>query len=176
MQCEAEEGQLASTLDELSVAYLELQALKLQTPLWIGLNRNETHGYFRWMDGWPLSMNRWAQDEPSRDRPCVYLDVEGTWKTALCNNTYPSVCKQSPAVPPTAPPQYPGECIQEEQEEISGRNTPWFWLPFRGHCYSFVINDIEWADASTSCTRKGRRSLKSKGVSKNAVLLNPRDF
>lgn len=41
MQCEAEEGQLASTLDELSAAYLELQALKLQTPLWIGLNRNE---------------------------------------------------------------------------------------------------------------------------------------
>ncbi|XP_070976307.1 macrophage mannose receptor 1-like [Oncorhynchus clarkii lewisi] len=155
MQCEAEEGQLASTLDELSAAYLELQALKLQTPLWIGLNRNETQGYFRWMDGWPLSMDRWAQGEPSRDRPCVYLDVEGTWKTALCNHTYPSVCKQSPAVPPTAPPQYTGECIQEEQEEISGSNSPWFWLPFRGHCYSFVINHIEWADASTSCIRKG---------------------
>uniref|UniRef100_A0A8C7MYH2 Mannose receptor, C type 1b n=1 Tax=Oncorhynchus kisutch TaxID=8019 RepID=A0A8C7MYH2_ONCKI len=155
MQCEAEEGQLASTLDELSAAYLELQALKLQTPLWIGLNRNETQGYFRWMDGWPLSMDQWAKDEPSRDRPCVYLDVEGTWKTALCNHTYPSVCKQSPAVPPTAPPQYTGECIQEEQEEISGSNSPWSWLPFRGHCYSFVINDIEWADASTSCISKG---------------------
>uniref|UniRef100_A0A8C7RE61 Mannose receptor, C type 1b n=1 Tax=Oncorhynchus mykiss TaxID=8022 RepID=A0A8C7RE61_ONCMY len=149
MQCEAEEGQLASTLDELSAAYLELQALKLQTPLWIGLNRNETQGYFRWMDGWPLSMDRWAQDEPSRDRPCVYLDVEGTWKTALCNHTYPSVCKQSPGE------TYTGECIQEEQEENSGSNSPWFWLPFRGHCYSFVINHIEWADASTSCIRKG---------------------
>uniref|UniRef100_A0A8C7JHA2 Macrophage mannose receptor 1-like n=1 Tax=Oncorhynchus kisutch TaxID=8019 RepID=A0A8C7JHA2_ONCKI len=133
MQCEAEEGQLASTLDELSAAYLDLQALKLQSPLWIGLNRNETQGYFRWMDGWPLGMDRWAKDEPSRDWPCVYLDVEGTWKTALCNHTYPS----------------------EEQEEISGSNTPWFWLPFRGHCYSFVINDIEWADASTSCIHKG---------------------
>uniref|UniRef100_A0AAZ3P0P1 Mannose receptor, C type 1b n=1 Tax=Oncorhynchus tshawytscha TaxID=74940 RepID=A0AAZ3P0P1_ONCTS len=137
MQCEAEEGQLASTLDELSAAYLDLQALKLQTPLWIGLNRNETQGYFRWMDGWPLSMDQWAQDEPSRDRPCVYLDVEGTWKTALCNHTYPSVCKQSPGKTVTDP------------------IVPWSWLPFRGHCYSFVINHIEWADASTSCTRKG---------------------
>uniref|UniRef100_A0A674BXH4 Macrophage mannose receptor 1-like n=1 Tax=Salmo trutta TaxID=8032 RepID=A0A674BXH4_SALTR len=154
MQCEAEEGQLASTLDELSAAYLELQALKLQTPLWIGLNRNETQGYFRWMDGWPLSLARWATGEPSRDRPCVYLDVEGTWKTAHCNHTYPSVCKQSTAVPPTAPPQYPGVCVQEE-EDISGRNSPWSWLPFRGHCYSFIINDIEWSDASTSCIRKG---------------------
>ncbi|XP_045570341.1 macrophage mannose receptor 1 isoform X1 [Salmo salar] len=154
MQCEAEEGQLASTLDELSAAYLELQALKLQTPLWIGLNRNETQGFFRWMDGWPLSLARWAPGEPSRDRPCVYLDVEGTWKTALCNHPYPSVCKQSTAVPPTAPPQYPGVCVQEE-EDISGRNSPWSWLPFRGHCYSFIINDIEWSDASTSCVRKG---------------------
>uniref|UniRef100_A0A673ZBZ0 Macrophage mannose receptor 1-like n=1 Tax=Salmo trutta TaxID=8032 RepID=A0A673ZBZ0_SALTR len=154
MQCEAEEGQLASTLDELSAAYLELQALKLQTPLWIGLNRNETQGFFRWMDGWPLSLVRWAQNEPSRDRPCVYLDVEGTWKTAHCNHTYPSVCKQSTAVPPTAPPQFPGKCIKEE-EDISGRNSPWSWLPFRGHCYSFVINDVRWADASTSCIRKG---------------------
>ncbi|XP_045570344.1 macrophage mannose receptor 1 isoform X4 [Salmo salar] len=155
MQCEAEEGQLASTLDELSAAYLELQALKLQTPLWIGLNRNETQGFFRWMDGWPLSLARWAPGEPSRDRPCVYLDVEGTWKTALCNHPYPSVCKQSTAVPPTAPPQYPGVCVQEE-EDISGRNSPWSWLPFRGHCYSFIINDIEWSDASTSCVRKGQ--------------------
>ncbi|XP_045549731.1 macrophage mannose receptor 1-like [Salmo salar] len=154
MQCEAEEGQLASTLDELSAAYLELQALKLQTPLWIGLNRNETQGYFRWMDGWPLSLARWAPGEPSRDRSCVYLDVEGTWKTALCNHTYPSVCKQSTAFPPTAPPQYPGVCVQEE-EDISGRNSPWSWLPFRGHCYSFVINNVRWADASTSCIRKG---------------------
>uniref|UniRef100_A0A8C7RAM9 Mannose receptor, C type 1b n=1 Tax=Oncorhynchus mykiss TaxID=8022 RepID=A0A8C7RAM9_ONCMY len=146
MQCEAEEGQLASTLDELSAAYLELQALKLQTPLWIGLNRNETQGYFRWMDGWPLSMDRWAQDEPSRDRPCVYLDVEGTWKTALCNHTYPSVCKQSP-----------GETVTDPFVLVVtiGSNSPWFWLPFRGHCYSFVINHIEWADASTSCIRKG---------------------
>ncbi|CAB1318010.1 unnamed protein product, partial [Coregonus sp. 'balchen'] len=136
-QCEAEEGQLASTLDELSVAYLELQALKLQSPLWIGLNRNE-----------------WAQGEPSRERPCVYLDVEGTWKTALCNHTYPSVCKQSSAVPPTASSQYPGECIQEE-EQIGVWNSPWSWLPFRGHCYSFVNDDIEWAYASTSCIHKG---------------------
>uniref|UniRef100_A0A673ZBF0 Macrophage mannose receptor 1-like n=1 Tax=Salmo trutta TaxID=8032 RepID=A0A673ZBF0_SALTR len=149
MQCEAEEGQLASTLDELSAAYLELQALKLQTPLWIGLNRNETQGYFRWMDGWPLSLARWAPGEPSRDRPCVYLDVEGTWKTALCNHTYPTVCKQSTGETVTEPG------VLVEEEDISGRNSPWSWLPFRGHCYSFVINDVRWADASTSCIRKG---------------------
>lgn len=63
----------------------------------------QTQGYFRWMDGWPLSLARWAPGEPSRDRSCVYLDVEGTWKTALCNHTYPSVCKQSTGETVTEP-------------------------------------------------------------------------
>ncbi|KAK6302212.1 hypothetical protein J4Q44_G00265670 [Coregonus suidteri] len=58
------------------------------------------------------------------------------------------------AVPPTASSQYPGECIQEE-EQIGVWNSPWSWLPFRGHCYSFVNDDIEWAYASTSCIHKG---------------------
>uniref|UniRef100_A0A6Q2XY37 Mannose receptor, C type 1b n=1 Tax=Esox lucius TaxID=8010 RepID=A0A6Q2XY37_ESOLU len=147
VQCETEQGQLASTLDELSAAYLELQALKLETPVWIGLNKDETQGYFRWIDGWHLNMVQWAKNEPSRDRPCVYLDVDGTWKTSLCNHTYPSVCKQSTDIPPTPPPQYPGECYQDDDE--TG------WLPFRGHCYSFFTDDMVWTDASTSCLRKG---------------------
>ncbi|XP_028971190.2 macrophage mannose receptor 1 [Esox lucius] len=147
VQCETEQGQLASTLDELSAAYLELQALKLETPVWIGLNKDETQGYFRWIDGWHLNMVQWAKNEPSRDRPCVYLDVDGTWKTSLCNHTYPSVCKQSTDIPPTPPPQYPGECYQDDDE--TG------WLPFRGHCYSFFTDNMEWTDASTSCLRKG---------------------
>ncbi|KAL0967021.1 hypothetical protein UPYG_G00303550 [Umbra pygmaea] len=154
LQCVTEQSQLASILDELSAAYLELQALKLQTPLWIGLNKNETQGYFRWIDGWPLTMARWAQYELSRDRPCVYLDVDGTWKTALCNHTYPSVCKQSTAVPPTAPPKYPGECRHEDEDE--GGEGWRSWLPFRGHCYSFITNEIDWPDASIDCTRRGR--------------------
>ncbi|KAL0967011.1 hypothetical protein UPYG_G00303400 [Umbra pygmaea] len=150
VQCETEQSQLASIMDELSVAYLELQALKLQTPLWIGLNKNETQGYFRWIDGWHLTMAPWAQNEPRRDRPCVYLDVDGTWKTAFCNHTYPSVCKQSTAIPPTLPPQYPGECRQEDEEEEG-----WRWLPFRGHCYSFNNENIAWTVASNRCQNKG---------------------
>ncbi|KAL0967015.1 hypothetical protein UPYG_G00303470 [Umbra pygmaea] len=148
VQCETEQSQLASILDELSAAYLELQALKLQTPLWIGLNKNETNGYFRWIDGWHLSIVKWGYKEPSRDRSCVYLDLNGNWTTAFCHHTYPSVCKQSTAIPPTDPPQYPGDCHHQELEGTS-------WLPFRGHCYGFFTDDIEWPDATTSCIWKG---------------------
>uniref|UniRef100_A0A6Q2YAE0 Mannose receptor, C type 1b n=1 Tax=Esox lucius TaxID=8010 RepID=A0A6Q2YAE0_ESOLU len=152
VQCETEQGQLASTLDELSAAYLELQALKLETPVWIGLNKDETQGYFRWIDGWHLNMVQWAKNEPSRDRPCVYLDVDGTWKTSLCNHTYPSVCKQSTGETVS----YPSVCKQSTGET---RSSYWLittgWLPFRGHCYSFFTDDMVWTDASTSCLRKG---------------------
>uniref|UniRef100_A0AAY5L4C1 Mannose receptor, C type 1b n=1 Tax=Esox lucius TaxID=8010 RepID=A0AAY5L4C1_ESOLU len=149
VQCETEQGQLASTLDELSAAYLELQALKLETPVWIGLNKDETQGYFRWIDGWHLNMVQWAKNEPSRDRPCVYLDVDGTWKTSLCNHTYPSVCKQSTGETVT----YPSVCKQSTGETVTYPSTG--WLPFRGHCYSFFTDNMEWTDASTSCLRKG---------------------
>ncbi|KAJ8011009.1 hypothetical protein DPEC_G00053750 [Dallia pectoralis] len=147
MQCEYDQGQLASTMDQLSTAYLELQVLKLQTPVWIGLNKNETHGYFKWIDGWHLNMVQWAPNEPSRERPCVYLDVDGTWKTDFCNHTYPSVCKQSTVFPPTYPPPYPGECYHG--------NDGTFWLPFRGHCYGIFTEEMLWTAAATSCMEKG---------------------
>ncbi|KAL0967023.1 hypothetical protein UPYG_G00303570 [Umbra pygmaea] len=158
VQCVTEQSQLASILDELSAAYLELQALKLQTPLWIGLNKNKTQGYFRWIDGWHLRTAQWGYMEPSRDRPCVYLDVDGTWKTAFCNHTYPSVCKQSTAIPPTDPPQFPGECrhleVKEDEEDEEEDRVVTTWLPFRGHCYSFFIDDLNWPAAATSCHGK----------------------
>uniref|UniRef100_A0A674B7R6 Macrophage mannose receptor 1-like n=1 Tax=Salmo trutta TaxID=8032 RepID=A0A674B7R6_SALTR len=141
MQCEAEEGQLASTLDELSAAYLELQALKLQTPLWIGLNRNEVQ----------YKLYLQVPQTPHQNRQVIVNGYLGI-RVGFNHRVVYSTTKRS--VPPTAPPQYPGVCVQEE-EDISGRNSPWSWLPFRGHCYSFIINDIEWSDASTSCIRKG---------------------
>ncbi|KAK0141881.1 hypothetical protein N1851_020454 [Merluccius polli] len=33
--------------------------------------------------------------EPTCDKSCVYLDVDGTWMTAFCNMTKNSACMQS---------------------------------------------------------------------------------
>ena len=55
----------------------------------------QTGGYFRYIDGWHMSSANWAESEPSTDRPCVYIDVDGQWRTAFCNQTMKSVCMQS---------------------------------------------------------------------------------
>ena len=54
----------------------------------------QTGGYFRFINGWHLTMANWAPGEPT-DNSCVYLDVDGMWKTGLCNMTMNSACLQS---------------------------------------------------------------------------------
>ncbi|KAK9518661.1 hypothetical protein VZT92_022845, partial [Zoarces viviparus] len=149
--CEGDSAHLASLRNEWTQAYAELLAMNLKAPLWIGLNK-QINGYFRYVDGWHLSSAGWAVGEPSRDRPCVYLDVDGKWKTAFCNRTMNSVCKQSTDLPPTESSIFPGICPQETNEEY---RQSYVWLPFKGHCYVFITDEIEWADAASSCVRHG---------------------
>uniref|UniRef100_A0A3B4D8F7 Mannose receptor, C type 1b n=1 Tax=Pygocentrus nattereri TaxID=42514 RepID=A0A3B4D8F7_PYGNA len=148
--CKAEGANLASIRDILTQSYIELQAHKLRQPLWIGLNSMETDGYFMWIDKWQLNMEKWANDEPKKGHPCVYVDVDGMWKTAQCNQTYYGLCKTSTDVAPPPPEQYPGMC--PEQTEDGPAMT---WLPFRGHCYAFVTSSYSWTRASDICTRRG---------------------
>nr|XP_055053563.1 macrophage mannose receptor 1-like [Misgurnus anguillicaudatus] len=147
-QCKADDADLASVLDSISQAYTSLQVDKLKEPLWIGLNSNLTDGRYRWVDNWFLSYSKWATGEPKNNLACVYIDTDGDWKTAACNNTYYSLCKRSTVFAPTDPPQLPGNCPESDH-----RNS---WIPFRGHCYTFMtsIKDI-WAKATVECIRMG---------------------
>uniref|UniRef100_A0A8B9H910 Mannose receptor, C type 1b n=1 Tax=Astyanax mexicanus TaxID=7994 RepID=A0A8B9H910_ASTMX len=153
--CTSLGANLASIRDAFTQSYLTVQVHNLNLPLWIGLNSMETDGYFRWIDNWHLQMERWDHYEPKKDRPCVYMDVNGKWKTALCNQTYYSVCKQSTDVAPTPPTQFPGRCPEETNGE-----PKMTWLPYRGHCYAFVTSETSWSVASGICLRRGETSFK----------------
>ncbi|XP_010784526.1 macrophage mannose receptor 1-like [Notothenia coriiceps] len=93
--CEDDGARLVNLRNNWSQAYVEMLALNLKAPLWIGLNKNQTNGYFRYIDGWFLKFSHWGNNEPSRDRPCVYVDVDGKWKTADCKQIMNSVCMKS---------------------------------------------------------------------------------
>uniref|UniRef100_A0A672HCM6 Macrophage mannose receptor 1-like n=1 Tax=Salarias fasciatus TaxID=181472 RepID=A0A672HCM6_SALFA len=151
-RCEVDKANLASLRNEWTRAHIELLAMNLKTPLWIGLNKKQTGDYFRYVDGWHINFANWAAGEPSRERPCVYLDVEGKMNTAFCNQTMNSVCMQSTDVPPTESTVFPGNCPPDTDVDYFQSYT---WLPFRGHCYLFVHDEIEWADAASSCVRHG---------------------
>ncbi|KAG2458572.1 MRC1 protein, partial [Polypterus senegalus] len=151
-QCKAEDADLASILDPLVTNFLLLYADKYKEPLWIGLNSNMTGGFFKWIDNWRMHFSNWAPDEPNNNLACVYMDVTGGWKTATCNNTYFSVCKQTKEIAPTEPAQLPGKCPDPKKKKV--------WVPFRGHCYLFQSSSIEnWAHASVECLRSGGNLL-----------------
>lgn len=65
-----------------------------KTELWFNLCF-QTNGYFKYIDGWQMKFTHWGDDEPRQDQPCVYIDVDGKWKTASCNQTFNSVCMTS---------------------------------------------------------------------------------
>ncbi|KAJ4936384.1 hypothetical protein JOQ06_000978 [Pogonophryne albipinna] len=121
-------------------------------PHWKQLN-HKTNGYFRYIDGWFLKCSHWGKNEPSRDRPCVYVDVDGKWKTADCKQIMNSVCMKSTDVPPTEPSVFTGICPEDSDAlNTGGKNN---WLPFHGYCYKFFSERKEWGDASASCLRHG---------------------
>ncbi|KAM4552771.1 macrophage mannose receptor 1-like [Odontesthes bonariensis] len=150
--CQDDDANLASLRTEWTQTYVELLAVSLNTPIWIGLNKAQTNGRFSFVDGWPMAFAHWSENEPSRDRACVYVDVDGKWKTAYCNQTTNSVCMKSTDVPPTQPSDFPGVC-PEDPETAYGRGH--FWRPFRGYCYIFFTKEERWTDASVSCARHG---------------------
>uniref|UniRef100_A0AAY4AAK8 Macrophage mannose receptor 1 n=1 Tax=Denticeps clupeoides TaxID=299321 RepID=A0AAY4AAK8_9TELE len=147
-QCKADDADLASILDAASQALSLLRMHQYNEPVWVGLNSNLTHGHYRWVDNWLLKYSQWAQGEPRANLACVYIDTDGTWKTAACNSTYYSLCKRSPVVPPTESPQLPGNCPEPKRRKT--------WIPYRGHCYAFMTSSMEnWAHASVECMRIG---------------------
>uniref|UniRef100_A0A8C9WS26 Mannose receptor, C type 1b n=1 Tax=Sander lucioperca TaxID=283035 RepID=A0A8C9WS26_SANLU len=160
-QCEDDKANLASLRTEWTHAYVELLAMNLKAPLWIGLNKKQTGGFFRYIDGWHLNAASWAEGEPSRDQPCVYMDVDGKWRTAFCNRTMNSVCMLSTDVPPTESTNFPGICPEQTNVEYQQSYT---WLPFKGHCYLFMTEEIEWADAASreNCVQRKLDNLRSR--------------
>uniref|UniRef100_A0A3Q2VRL7 Mannose receptor, C type 1b n=1 Tax=Haplochromis burtoni TaxID=8153 RepID=A0A3Q2VRL7_HAPBU len=147
--CKNDDALLASLRNEWMQAYVELMALNLKAPLWFGLHK--INGSFRYVDGWHLIFSRWGTNEPRKDRSCVYMDVDGKWKTAHCNETLMSVCMKSTDVLPTESTIFPGVCPQDPEATIENKN--YIWVPFRGYCYIFITEQTHWREASTTCTR-----------------------
>ncbi|NXV11484.1 MRC1 protein, partial [Cepphus grylle] len=144
--CNNNASELASILDPYHQALLFLLAREYGEPLWIGLNSNATNGKYQWIDRWRLAYSKWSSGEPKQTLACVYLDTDGTWKTASCKEKLFSVCKKSSVTAPTEPPPLPGKC-----PESRGHKS---WIPFRGHCYYFdASRKRSWSQAHEECAR-----------------------
>ncbi|KAM9789405.1 LOW QUALITY PROTEIN: macrophage mannose receptor 1-like [Neosynchiropus ocellatus] len=149
-RCEDDGATLASVLGKRSESYVNLMAITFNSSMWIGLRRTKDNGRFQFIDGWQMTVFNWSRGEPSPDRHCVHVDADGSWRTSHCNQTAYSVCKKSPAVPPTSPSVHPGVCPDESTADSSSA-----WLPFKGYCYKFIEFSYWWTDASGYCRKHG---------------------
>ncbi|ETE61035.1 Macrophage mannose receptor 1, partial [Ophiophagus hannah] len=140
--CERRDSSLASILDPFSLSYLWLK-LKQKRIVWLGLNSNLTGGQYIWIDKFRMKYTKWAANEPKQKLGCVYMDLDGTWKTDSCNIKNFPLCKYPKVFPPTVPPQEPGNCPLAVEKS---------WIPFRGHCYHFEASSkMSWPKASLAC-------------------------
>uniref|UniRef100_A0AAQ5Y063 Mannose receptor, C type 1b n=1 Tax=Amphiprion ocellaris TaxID=80972 RepID=A0AAQ5Y063_AMPOC len=153
--CENDGANLASLRNKWTQLYVSLMAMKLNSPLWIGLNSKQTDGYFRYIDGWHLTLTDWDQREPRMTKPCVYVKEDGKWKTAYCMEKMNSVCMKSTDVPPTESSDFPGFCPEDPETAIYSRERT-SWLSFKAYCYLFITDRSNWPDASANCVRHGQ--------------------
>uniref|UniRef100_A0A673L868 Macrophage mannose receptor 1-like n=1 Tax=Sinocyclocheilus rhinocerous TaxID=307959 RepID=A0A673L868_9TELE len=165
-RCEAEGAHLASIRDLITQAYLELQVYRAKQPMWIGLSSTQTKGYFLWANNWPMNMEKWAPSEPRPNRPCAYMDIDGEWKTTLCNQTYYSVCEQTTDIPPAIPAQHPGHCPQEDDD------SPVRWIPFKDSCYAFVMDQKSWSRAARLCMTWGASLVSIRDIEEQKFIEN----
>ncbi|XP_034558610.1 macrophage mannose receptor 1-like [Notolabrus celidotus] len=174
--CKSEGASLASLRNVWSKTYIDLMSLNVNGPVWIGLNAKQTGGYYRYIEGWHLTEVKWGPMEPHSDRPCVYVDVDGLWKTSDCQQKLASICMKTTDVPPTDSTNYPGFCPDDPE-------TPWdmrynrfrhmlSWQPFKGNCYLVQQQSNNWPEASTYCAAHGGSLVSIADPSEQAFILS----
>ncbi|KAM3823573.1 macrophage mannose receptor 1-like [Vipera latastei] len=147
-KCESENSNLASILDPYAESFIWLQVLKYKEPVWIGLSSKESNGVYKWVSNWRLAYTNWAAEEPMHKTACVYLGIDGYWKTGNCSEKYFSVCERYNGIVPSERPQSAGKC-----QTSQNRHEP--WIPFGDHCYKFYLSRESWPSAALKCTQIG---------------------
>ncbi|XP_029139017.1 macrophage mannose receptor 1-like [Protobothrops mucrosquamatus] len=147
-KCESENSKLASIVDPYAESFIWLQVLKYKETVWIGLSSKESNGVYKWVSNWRLAYTNWAAEEPMHKTACVYLSIDGYWKTGNCSEKYFSVCERYNGIVPTERPQSAGKCQTSQK-----RHEP--WIPFGDHCYKFYLSRESWPSAALKCTQTG---------------------
>ncbi|CAI7935275.1 Uncharacterized protein PODLI_1B009210 [Podarcis lilfordi] len=148
-KCNSEQSELASIWNPYIESFLWLKVLKYEEPVWIGLTSNTNGESYTWINNRRLMYTNWAPEEPKHKIACVFMDLEGHWKTGTCNETYLFICEQHHGAFPTEAPQLPGKCPPPPEND--GRT----WVPFQAHCYKFYPAWEAWWQAAFRCSYFG---------------------
>ncbi|KAK0135448.1 Macrophage mannose receptor 1 [Merluccius polli] len=75
---------------------LKSQTNSAENNVWIGLNKNNTQGAWRWSeDSRDTSFYNWNKGEPRGDGNCVELRPDGFWNDVGCYHKLPFICNET---------------------------------------------------------------------------------
>ncbi|XP_018408641.1 PREDICTED: lymphocyte antigen 75-like [Nanorana parkeri] len=135
-ECRSKNMELVSITDQYQLSFLIVTVKQAGRPFWIGLSSRDDGIHYRWQDGSTVTLNRWAEDE-QEDEDCVYIDIDGTWKTKSCDAELPGViCHEVANVTEKKPEENTVHCPHKVQDVV--------WIPHRNNCYAFLLNHKRW--------------------------------
>ncbi|XP_078259962.1 lymphocyte antigen 75 isoform X1 [Rhinoraja longicauda] len=130
-ECQKNGYKLVSITNPYHQAFLTVTVSSLGHRVWIGLYSQDDGLYFRWADGRHTTYSHWSMDDSTPTDNCVYMDVDGYWKTLGCDSVLQgALChvqqkEQEPDVTDVETVRCP--------HKIQGA----LWIPFRNNCYTF---------------------------------------
>ncbi|XP_069094090.1 C-type mannose receptor 2 isoform X2 [Pleurodeles waltl] len=162
--CETRNTTLSNIPDPYQQAYLTLAISGLRTPVWIGLANEEGARSYSWLTGDNLNYANWQDGEPLQIRGCVYMDVDGTWRTANCDTKLQgAICKLNTESVKTHKWSSAGSCPHSMQDSA--------WIPFRDHCYTFHMEvTVTQKEANARCQKAGASVLSILDETENVFV------
>ncbi|XP_078084408.1 lymphocyte antigen 75 [Mustelus asterias] len=133
-ECQKSGYQLVSVTEPYHQAFLTVTVNTLGYPVWIGLYSQDDGLHFRWSDGRHTIFSHWSSDDSAPTDNCVYMDVDGFWRTSDCDLVLGgAIChSQQKELAPEQSDVETVRCPHKLQGPL--------WIPFRNNCYAFLLN------------------------------------
>ncbi|XP_072330668.1 lymphocyte antigen 75 [Scyliorhinus torazame] len=132
-ECQKNGNKLVSITEPYHQAFLTVTVNTRGYPVWIGLYSQDDGLHFRWSDGEHTIFSHWSRDDSAPTDNCVYMDVDGFWRTLGCDSVLEgAVCYfQQKELVPEKPDVETMRCPHKLQGSL--------WIPFRNNCYAFLL-------------------------------------
>uniref|UniRef100_A0A8C2AKX6 Mannose receptor, C type 2 n=1 Tax=Cyprinus carpio TaxID=7962 RepID=A0A8C2AKX6_CYPCA len=162
--CDSVNGTLAAVRDPRQHAYLTLLLSTLRKPAWIGLHNDGARSY-TWLGEEELTFSDWRDGQPNQMYGCGHMTIEGQWTVAACNTKLNSFACCVFVSERTIEHRwmYPGLCPHPVGN--------WSWVPFRNHCYSFILHELQFKhEAIRMCNKVGAKLLSILDENENSFI------
>uniref|UniRef100_A0A673JWZ3 C-type lectin domain-containing protein n=1 Tax=Sinocyclocheilus rhinocerous TaxID=307959 RepID=A0A673JWZ3_9TELE len=121
---------------------------------------------YTWLGEEELTFSDWRDGEPNQMYGCGHMTVEGQWTVAACNTKLNAICEINKGRKML---EYASEYYHTTSTVCPVGN--WSWVPFRNHCYSFILHELQFKhEAIRMCNKVGAKLLSILDENENSFV------